>query len=120
MHRTARISILITALFCTLTLVACDLLNPSPDPVILEPEYADCEHPESLDGLEIYRCECASCHGLSGISETPGITDIRGFDDRPAFERSLDIGPAGMPRYPNLDQATRTRLFEYLRNELGR
>lgn len=120
MHHTARILLLISGIACTVTLLACDLLDPSPEPTIVEPEVVDCDDTESLDGLEIYRCECASCHGIDGIPESPNITDIRGWDDRPLFERSLNNGPAGMPRYPGLDQAARTRLFEYLRDQLGR
>lgn len=120
MQKTMRGLTLAIALLCALTLAACEMLDPSPDAEILEPELVDCDSPTTLDGLELYRCECASCHGVDGIPEASSITDIRGFSSRVAYQRSLNIGPGGMPRYPELDDEMRDRLFLYVKDNLGR
>lgn len=120
MHRTMKSIVTGLVLIACSTLAACEILDPSPDAVITAPNLVDCDAPMTLDGLELYRCECASCHGIEGMPEAPSITDIRGFDNRLAYERSLNIGPAGMPRYPELDRDMRDRLFEYMRDRLGR
>ena len=119
MQRRMRWVTLAVGMICTLTLAACELLDPSPDAEIMEPATVDCDAPMSLDGLELYRCECASCHGIDGVPEAASITDIRGFSNRQLYTRSLNIGPGGMPRYPELDQEMRDRLFLYMRDELG-
>ncbi len=113
-------TILLFGLLGAFTLAACEILDPAPDAEIVEPLLVDCDAPMTLDGLELYRCECASCHGVDGIPEAPSITDIRGYSSRVAYERSLNIGPGGMPRYPELDQEMRDRLFLYMKENLGR
>ncbi len=123
MMRRLQVSITATAvlLFAGLfTRSSCDLLDPSPEAQVLDPERVDCDDPTAtFTGEEIYTCECAECHGVDGKPVTPDISDIRDWDDRPRFNQSLNIGPAGMPRYPNLGAEERARLFEYVRDELG-
>ncbi len=98
---------------------ACSLLDPSPEATIVRPVELDCDDLTSLSGMEIYRCQCASCHGIDGEPVTEEITDIRGFAMQDKFETALNTGPGTMPEYPEIDSAERQRLFEYVRDNLG-
>ena len=116
-----------TALTCALGMfaccslfVACDLLDPSPEGTIVRPPELDCDDLTPLSGMEIYRCKCAICHGLDGESVTDQITDIRNFTSFTDFETALDTGPGTMPLYPEIGADERTRLFEYVRDSLGK
>ena len=105
----------------TLTFSACDFLDPSPNATVFEPDLIDqeCDDVTLLQtGSVIYRCECASCHGLDGVSLTDQITDIRGFSSFQKFNSSLNNGPGSMPAYPQLDSSQRRLLFEYVQDSL--
>jgi len=98
---------------------ACDLLDPSPKATITRPTELDCDNLTPLSGMEIYRCKCASCHGIDGEPATNQITNIRRFQSFSRFEASLNTGPKSMPEYPEIGVDERQRLFEYLRDTLG-
>lgn len=116
----------ITALSSALALLgfsyffsACSLLDPSPEATVTRVEEPSCDDLTLLSGEQIYRCECASCHGVDGVPATEEITDIRGFSASDKFEASLNNGPGSMPAYPEIAAAERERLFEYVRDNLG-
>lgn len=111
------------ALVLTVALGACDLLDPSPDATVFDPPATgdECENISSLSiGSMIYRCACASCHGLDGVPLAGDVTDIRGFTDEAEFRAALTLGPGKMPAFPALDSAQRLALFEYVRDSLGK
>lgn len=111
------------AILLTVTLSACDMLNPSPKATVIDPPATgdECDDVASLRiGSSLYRCECAPCHGLDGVSLAEQITDIRGFANKEDFDASLDLGPSSMPSYPYLDSLQRLVLFEYVRDSLGK
>ena len=99
---------------------ACDLLDPSPEATITCPPELDCDDLAPLSGMEIYRCKCVGCHGVEGVPATEQITDIRGFQAFPKFETALNTGPNNMPEFPEITSEERQRLFEYLRDNLGK
>lgn len=113
----------IFAALLTVTLSACNLLDPSPNATVFDPPATgdECEDvPGLLVGSAIYRCECAGCHGLDGISLADQVTDIRGFANSSDFEASLNNGPGSMPAFPALDSTQRLILFEYVHDSLGK
>lgn len=110
------------ALMMTVTLGACDLLDPSPRADVNDPPPTgdECDDVAGLlVGSSIYRCECAGCHGLDGVSLADEVTDIRGFANKTDFDASLNLGPGTMPAFPHLDSTQRLILFEYVRDSLG-
>lgn len=105
----------------TMTFSACDFLDPSPDATVSSSVSTDdeCDDITSVQvGSTLYRCECASCHGLDGTPLTTQITDVRGFTSDVKFQASLNNGPGSMPAYPQLDSAQRAALLKYVRDSL--
>lgn len=105
----------------TVMFSACDFLDPSPEAIVSESTTTDqeCDDIASVRvGSAIYRCECASCHGLDGEPLTEQITDIRNFISSEKFLASLNNGPASMPAFPQLDSVQRLLLFEYVKDSL--
>lgn len=112
----------IAGLFASVGISACDYLDPSPDATITEPDVTDdeCGDITTLTyGSQIYRCECASCHGPDGVPLADDITDIRGFESSTDFKISLNIGPSSMPAYPQLTNDQRDALFDFVSDSLG-
>ncbi|MCB0710722.1 MAG: cytochrome c [Ignavibacteriae bacterium] len=115
--------VVLTGAFCmflfSFLFSACNLLDPSPEATVVRPPELNCDDLVPLTGEEIYRCKCASCHGIDGVPATDQITDIRGFTPFAKFETSLNTGPASMPEFPEIELEERQRLFEYVQNHLG-
>lgn len=113
------------ALFALMSVIgigACDILDPSPEATITEPDTSadECDNLKALNvGSVIYRCQCASCHGADGMPVADDVTDIRGYVSLTDFEVALSSGPSSMPAFPGLNDAQRALLFEYVKDSLG-
>lgn len=71
-------------------------------------------------GAKLYRRECASCHGESGIDKAPRLDSryVRGAAPGALFWvlRNGSLG-RGMPSFAHLPEAQRWQIIAYLRSE---
>ena len=96
-----------------LTIASCSVLDPDPHATIDSPGSTD---PNALSGEALYARECASCHGASGIPVDTSVKTLRGYDKPFAsFDSTMTEGPSGMPQFPEIDQAARHRLYDYIK-----
>lgn len=64
----------------------------------------------------LYDYNCASCHGLDGSPVGAGVSDLWIYDSTFAeFDSILTDGPGLMPRFPDLDEDERHRLYDYVK-----
>jgi mono/diheme cytochrome c family protein len=76
------------------------------------------EQPEDTTTVAYkYNYQCAGCHGLNGLPRLASVSDLKGYDSAFShFDSVLTDGPGLMPRFPQLDQSMRQRLYDYVRS----
>ena len=69
-----------------------------------------------MNGAEIYHEACASCHGDRGQGKFLGLLKVAGSDHplSEAADKIRDGGPV-MPSFPNIGDADRMAVAEYLK-----
>lgn len=69
-------------------------------------------------GEQIYRQQCAICHGINRAGSPPTFPSLVGIEDRLGQAKvtaAIHNGTGRMPSFPNLDEAKVTALLGYLR-----
>lgn len=69
-------------------------------------------------GEQIYRQQCAICHGVDRAGSPPAFPSLVNVEERLGKEKiTADIhnGTGRMPSFPNLDESSLAALLEYLR-----
>ena len=69
-------------------------------------------------GEQIYRQQCAICHGINRAGSPPTFPSLVGIEDRLGQAKviaAIHNGTGRMPSFPNLDESKVTALLGYLR-----
>jgi glucose dehydrogenase len=68
-------------------------------------------------GEEVYRKQCAICHGINRSGSPPAFPSLIGVDERLTQQKIIDTIHAGtgrMPSFPNIDDTRLHALLEFL------
>ncbi|MBS1912482.1 MAG: cytochrome c [Bacteroidetes bacterium] len=83
----------------------CALVDPSPQAKV-----------EQDVAAKLWLTNCAGCHGLNGQPSDTIARDLRNWPGSfQVLDSTLNTGPSVMPKFPEIDEASRHLLFDYIK-----